>query len=857
MKELEQPGVCLHCGYRPDQTGTEGHYLRPYTILNGKYLVGRVLGEGGFGITYIGYDLNLEMPVAIKEFYPNGFVTRESSVTSMVSAYRGTNMEAVSKWKNNFIKEARSLAKCAHLSGIVGVKDFFEENGTAYIVMEYLEGITLKAYIKSNGGKVEADQLLNVLEPVIDSLIKVHEYGLIHRDISPDNIMLLQGGVMKLLDFGAARDFASGDEKSLSVMLKPGYAPEEQYRTKGKQGPWSDVYAFAATIYKCVTGVTPPEAMERMRKDELKKPGEMGIAIDAQTEAAILKGMEVYAENRYQSMSEFKEALYAGQRRPYEAQTAQQLRMEIIGGTDGEAETATGVTGQEQPKTGVTGTVSTGQAGAPKKIKEVWQNHRIPVLAGIGILLAVIIIAVPIAFGKKEEPTQTAEETAAAESGEPVTAEEQAGTGEQAAQALQSAKEKMEEGDYETAYEFLEMAKNLNPEETEIYSLGPDILMQRGEAAAAVALLEEGIGITGASELDEEKQYLLENAVLEEQEIYKNGTLTSRQYYDRDKRLVRIYWYNENEETTGWEDYVYNGNTLISQIRYYENGVQENGTAYNEDGSENIYASYDRDGTMTYLTIALYENGPKMSKKLCVDPAGLSIHSSIDEVYMLIAGGATQSWMAYEYDGNGNLVRDINYNQDGSISSWQDYYYDENGNSTGYRAYRADGTVSAYGEYQYDDMGYPVIYTEYNEDGSKISRSEYSYDAWGSCEKEWDYYGDGDAPDDEIEYVNGYRLYEDVQTEDEYVLPYSDTRLVSKQDLQGLTKEECRLARNELYARHGRRFGDGGELQTYFDSKSWYEGTVDGDDFKEGWLNEVEISNRNLISSYEKEMGYR
>lgn len=312
MKELEQPGVCPHCGYQADATMAEGHYLKPYSILNGKYLVGRVLGEGGFGITYIGYDLNLEMPVAIKEFYPNGFVTRESRVTSIVSAYQGTNLEAVSKWKNNFIREARTLAKCSHLSGVVGVKDFFEENGTAYIAMEYLNGETLKNYVKNCGGKVEIVGLLKVLEPVMVSLAKVHEYGLIHRDISPDNIMILPGGIMKLLDFGAARDYASEGEKSLSVMLKPGYAPEEQYRTKGKQGPWSDVYAFAATIYKCITGVTPPESMERLRKDELKTPSELGITINPQIENALLKGMEVYAEKRYQSMTEFKNAIYEG-----------------------------------------------------------------------------------------------------------------------------------------------------------------------------------------------------------------------------------------------------------------------------------------------------------------------------------------------------------------------------------------------------------------------------------------------------------------------------------------------------------------------------------------------------------------
>ena len=135
-------------------------------------------------------------------------------------------------------------------------------------MQEFLEGQTLKEYCRERGGKLPVEQLLPALEPVILSLEEVHKEGLIHRDISPDNIMLLKSGQMKLLDFGAARDFTQEGEKSLSVLLKPGYAPEEQYRTKGNQGPWSDIYALAGTIYKRITGVTPPESMERMRKDE-------------------------------------------------------------------------------------------------------------------------------------------------------------------------------------------------------------------------------------------------------------------------------------------------------------------------------------------------------------------------------------------------------------------------------------------------------------------------------------------------------------------------------------------------------------------------------------------------------------
>ena len=312
MNEIKEGSeTCPSCGYDLQaQQEANPHALKPYTILQGKYLVGNVIGEGGFGITYIGFDLNLEVKIAIKEFYPNGFVTRESNVTSMVTNYTTGDKSQYDKWKESFVREARSLAKFSDLPGIVHVRDFFQENNTAYIVMEFVEGETLKSHLKACGGKISVDETLTMMRPVIQSLAKVHEAGIVHRDISPDNIMIQKGGTVKLIDFGAARDFGSEGEKSLSVLLKPGYAPEEQYRSKGNQGPWTDVYAMCATIYRCITGTKPAESMERMREDTLKKPSGMGIAIDADTENALMSGMAVYAEQRIKTMDELEAKLY-------------------------------------------------------------------------------------------------------------------------------------------------------------------------------------------------------------------------------------------------------------------------------------------------------------------------------------------------------------------------------------------------------------------------------------------------------------------------------------------------------------------------------------------------------------------
>ncbi|MCM1538607.1 MAG: protein kinase [bacterium] len=314
VEEKQSIEICPHCGYDLKNTKIVPHQLKPFSILNGKYLTGKVIGEGGFGITYLGMDLTLEMAVAIKEFYPNGFVTRDAAVSPEVTIFAGQNMQDIERWRDNFIREARSLAKCNNLEGIVKVQEFFYENNTAYIVMEYVDGTTMKNYLKQNGGKLPADRVFHMIEPVIRSLQQVHETGLIHRDISPDNLMITKQGQVKLLDFGAARDVSGAAEKSLSVMLKRGYAPEEQYRSRGRQGAWSDVYALCATIYKCLTGVTPLESVERLRDDNLKMPGELGVILPAEQEEALQKGLAVCAEDRIQSMRELYQALYGGRR---------------------------------------------------------------------------------------------------------------------------------------------------------------------------------------------------------------------------------------------------------------------------------------------------------------------------------------------------------------------------------------------------------------------------------------------------------------------------------------------------------------------------------------------------------------
>ena len=215
------------------------------------------------------------------------------------------------KGKERFLKEARTMAKFSKDKGIVKALDFFEINNTAYIVMEYLEGVTLKQYLRENK-RIDAEDLVELLVPLIESLDEIHSQGLIHRDISPDNIMVLPDGRIKLMDFGAARDYTEFGEKSLSIVLKPGYAPPEQYQTHGVQGPWTDIYALCATMYKCITGENPPDAIDRLVDDHLKKISAFGIPVLPQIEEAIIKGMSVAANDRYQNVGDFCEDLYGG-----------------------------------------------------------------------------------------------------------------------------------------------------------------------------------------------------------------------------------------------------------------------------------------------------------------------------------------------------------------------------------------------------------------------------------------------------------------------------------------------------------------------------------------------------------------
>ena len=325
MKMKENSPVCEHCGYN-ENIPNYPHQLPIGTMLKSRYTVGKVLGQGGFGITYIGWDNALEAPIAIKEYYPNSFVTRESAFSLEVHCAGEGAEELFRHNRERFLKEAKILAKLQNVPGIVRVQNLFAENNTAYIVMEYVEGIDLKHYIRMQNRCLTVQEVLSVMRPVIYALSRVHEAELVHRDISPDNIMILPDGSAKLLDFGAAREVENAEvdkelPQSTEAILKHGFAPMEQYRRRGSLGPWTDVYALCATMYYCLTGKVPNSAPERIMGDDNvnwhRIPG-----LNEQQIAALEKGLALMPENRLRTMEQLYRGLFSQQTQSTETRPA-------------------------------------------------------------------------------------------------------------------------------------------------------------------------------------------------------------------------------------------------------------------------------------------------------------------------------------------------------------------------------------------------------------------------------------------------------------------------------------------------------------------------------------------------------
>ncbi len=331
MEQLRCPGcmqlktsrpVCERCGF--DETKANApHQLPLGTVLRDQYVVGRVLGQGGFGITYLGWDQHMGRPVAIKEYYPNHLVTRDTSHSLEVTGLENNHRQSFYTGRDRFLREAQALARFTQVPEIVRVYTCFEAHNTAYIIMEYLQGVDLRGFVRGHGGRLTPEMTLEVLKPVIHALSIVHKAGLVHRDISPDNIMMLSRTQAKLLDFGAVREVGDDADaerelsKSTESILKHGFAPMEQYQKRGSLGPWTDVYALCATIYYCLTGRIPPDAPARMLEDTHPQWDRIPGLTPHQV-AVLEKGMAMRARDRIPSVDALYALLFGGARLPEE-----------------------------------------------------------------------------------------------------------------------------------------------------------------------------------------------------------------------------------------------------------------------------------------------------------------------------------------------------------------------------------------------------------------------------------------------------------------------------------------------------------------------------------------------------------
>lgn len=338
MKKRSVSPICKYC--KDDaQKPNSPYQLAAGSILKERYFIGRAIGQGGFGITYIGWDMDSDSRIAVKEYFLSGacvrntlasndaiassdaFASSDGKAPSKVTAsseVRCTDLGAQERFtsqKKRFLKEYKTLSELSGISGLVQVKDFFEENNTAYIVMEYVEGITLRQYVEKQGGKLSGRETFELLKPVMESLEKVHKAGVVHRDVSPDNLMVLEDGGVKLLDFGTVRevsDYAVSKPLTMTTesILKQGYAPLEQYQSKGSLGPWTDVYALCATACYCLTGTAPPEAIGRLLQDTPVALREAGAEVSEYEESVLQKGMALRTHDRIPDMEKLYDALF-------------------------------------------------------------------------------------------------------------------------------------------------------------------------------------------------------------------------------------------------------------------------------------------------------------------------------------------------------------------------------------------------------------------------------------------------------------------------------------------------------------------------------------------------------------------
>lgn len=715
--------ICPACGY--DSRKNAGKYplaLPEGTVLNGQYILGRVLGQGGFGITYVAQDHRTGALVAVKEYFPDTMATRSQGYT--VSAYTGQREENFTYGKECFLNEAKTLAEFIGNPNIVRVYSYFEENNTAYFVMEYVQGTSFQDYLKERGS-IPWQEAKWILFPVMEALAAVHAKGIVHRDVTPDNIYITKKGEVKLLDFGAARYSLGDKSRSLDVVLKHGYAPKEQYSRHGRQGPYTDVYALGATFYFAITGRVPPDSIDRQDEDELILPSSLGIKIPVGVEDALCKALAVSAQDRFQSMGDFQLALRNGEK-------------EESGGQAPSNNANVGsVPPPPPPQSPPGGSFQSAQPPQPPRPSQpfvggrnngtMWSFKSLSpekkVMVGVGGLAAlfVVVFAVVLANSvlgkgpKVEAPNESSQVSVTSQ----ITSSEVEST----------------QGSEET-----EAAVELQSSEVELQPLVVRLTEYND--------YEISLGYSEYTYDDWGNQIL-------KVDYSSNGSVQAyyQSFYDTKGRCIRKLYFTSDGSVNKDYEYIYDdealtmvgtvteeGSDTITKWRctYDENGNEVKELYYHDDG-ETVYTDadreYDADGFLVReMEYGYQEDGSEsyqVERKYRYDRHG----NVIEEQEDFDGDGKADYVNRWEYDASGNMLSESEYYVHSDLTeelyTSYTYEYDEHGQMTSYH-YRylwgdqEDGKTSILETYEneYDSSGNLVKMTAYK-NGVLISATEY------------------------------------------------------------------------------------------------------------------------------------
>lgn len=696
---------CHICGFDNQNDNQPEYALNYYTILHGRYMVGNVIGKGGFAITYIGFDILLDMKVAIKEYFPNQIASRNRHNSDKIF---WTSLGGQGEWEQSgeqFLREARKMAQIDSVPGIVRVRDTFKENGTSYIIMDFIEGETLKAKLIREG-TMTYEVCLKIFLPLLKGVDEFHRKGVIHRDISPDNIMIQPNGEAKLLDFGAAKDITIKKNGKVMPVTKRGFSPPEQYAEQGNVGAWTDVYSLCATIFYCLFGKILPVGLERMVNDTLVLEPDEKRGVTQEVAAILKEGLALRYEVRIRTVGELMRRL---------------------------EDAANTVSPESRPKP------------ARKPLTKA-AKISIGAAAALAVLFAGILM-IPKSESV-ELPASIAYYHECDNLPRPDTCVDDISY----------------EGQNVTGY---------------LYNIAGNQKEAQERLEEYIAILQElGFEVGSFEESQSRRFFECQN---------QNMRLLSdvnETVIRKDSKTLALIGYGEKEKYAYMMYVVMDSGSadeFYGQLRYLED-INEDFVSLDGCALGITYSKEDSDETFYSYLLSNSENGEENEGKL--------------ECYL----GVLELC--------GFQIQKIAETQDSRL-------------------------------FQVSDDSERIAYLVSQNKELQILTEEWAKKIIDELEPE---------PEPEPEPKSEPKQQSKQQSE--YIIPNSNSVLLKASDVAGLSLREINYAKNEIYARHGRKFNSP-ELQNYFNSKSWYKGTISPEAFGEGILSDIERKNADLLSQIE------